>query len=286
MKDKIVMWKSFLNKRIALLAFFFMIILLVIVLHRGNILAIPERIISTINHLSFAVAIFLVTSIIIRVTNSRVFRFFEDEIEIEQRIFISKIYSFFIYVIAISILLWRFGLSLSNVALFLGLATTGIAFAVRDVLMSIFAWLIVLSKKPFRMHDVIRIENHIGEVVRIGTFFITIQLCKSGKDVARIPNRILLDKVIFNYGRDRQVMSIKIPLKEIPEQARQKIIDLRVILQKYTAEPQDLKVEISSDVQSLYLFIELPVHVYDNLVQTDIISEASMLFGQHIGKAK
>jgi len=42
---------------------------------------------------------------------------------------------------------------------------TGLAFAVRDVLMSFFAWMILLRKKPFRIGDYIRIGEDEGKAI-------------------------------------------------------------------------------------------------------------------------
>lgn len=68
---------------------------------------------------------------------------------IEHKLLVSKMYSTGIHIAALVVILWYLGVTADNIALVLGLATAGIAFALRDIIASFFAWFILLTKNHF-----------------------------------------------------------------------------------------------------------------------------------------
>ncbi len=200
---------------------FFGVILLglwtVVRLFREEVLVLSPAVASLFSLIILISGIYLVASLFLRLTVTKVTRAIAD-LEIEQRILVSKTYTFLIYLVATVYLLWRFGVTLSNITIFLGLATTGIAFAVRDILMSYFAWYMLLTKKPFRIGDHIRIGDEEGQVKHIGTFYVLLDdTPERYEDFIRIPNRLFLEKPIINYGRKEFRFRIRIPLGSIKD---------------------------------------------------------------------
>ena len=170
--------RKIFNKRI-------LVFLILVLLTKGIIIASGKGLISTSPFVIRVLDLFLITSVsllianvFLRLTVGRVLDLFDGETEIEQRLFLSKMYSFFIYVMAFAVILSHIGLSVENITLFLGLVATGMALAIKDILTSIFSWTILLSKKPFRIRDVIKIGDESGEVLRVGTFYVTLKALK------------------------------------------------------------------------------------------------------------
>jgi MscS family membrane protein len=153
--------------------------------------------------------------VFLRFTIKRVFNFFDEP---EEKIFYTKIYGWILYSIGIFIVLHQLGVSLGNITLFIGLLTTGLAFAVRDVLMSFFGWMILLRKKPFRIGDYIRIGDEEGRVVHIGTFYVLLDNTPEIlEDYIRVPNRLFMEKSIIILGRTNYHERLKLQITSLPQ---------------------------------------------------------------------
>lgn len=217
------------NKVIMVLVFVFMAIEGLIVLNNYGIIILQKSYLRYLKLFIVMISSLLTVNIILKFTEGRVFRFFKDEVEIEQRIFITKLYKMFLYGTAVTVILSQVGLTIQNITIFFGLITTGIALALRDILMSYFVWLVILLKKPFRIGDYIRFGDDSGKIVRIGTYFVTMSIKSDGKDlVIKIPNKILLDRPIVNYGSDNIIIeTVAVPLRHIPAGIEQKIATIK-----------------------------------------------------------
>lgn len=218
-----------INKVIVVLIFVFVAIEGLIVLNNYGFIALQKSYLRYLKLFIVMISSLLTVNIVLKFTENRVFRFFKDEVEIEQRIFITKLYKMFLYGAAFTVILSQMGLTIQNITIFLGLITTGIALALRDMLMSYFVWLVILLKKPFRIGDYIRFGDDSGKIVRIGTYFITMSVKSDGKElVIKIPNKILLDKPIINYGSDNVIIeTVAVPLSHVPAGIEVKIAEIK-----------------------------------------------------------
>ncbi len=116
-------------------------------------------------------------------------------------IIINKIISFILYIIAISFIVFVWGVDEEEFLLFVSsfLTVLGIAlFAQWSILSNITAGIIIFISYPVKIGDTITIlekNNNIkGEIRDIGVFFITLQTKK--ENFITIPNSILLQKSI------------------------------------------------------------------------------------------
>jgi MscS family membrane protein len=227
-------------------------------LQSKDIIVIPAVISRAMSSITIIFLTLFISSLILRFTIKRVFRIFEEP---EERIFYTKIYSWSVYSIAIFIILFHLGLSLGNITIFIGLIATGLAFAVRDVLLSFFGWIILLKKNPFRIGDYIRIGDDEGKVLHIGTFYVLLDKTeKFPEDFTRVPNRLFLEKSINNLGKTTFHEKVCFQLTEIPEnknelieQLKSKIIDV-IDYKDYISIYIDLKNE------KLYIVVEYLVN--------------------------
>src|SRR3989338_6745509 len=120
---------------------------------------------------------------------------------------------------------------------------SAIAFTIRDVLVSYLAWFILLTKKPFRIGDYIKIEDYEGRVQHIGTFYVIVDDSpESFDDFIRVPNKLFLEKPIHNYGKGKIPLSIKIPIE------KGVIMDYDVFLKSLS---DSLKKKINSDFMAV-----------------------------------
>ena len=193
-------------------------------LHGKRHIELPEVVTRTFKSITLVVAILFFTSLLLRITIKRVYNFFEEP---EERIFYSKIYSWTLYSIGIFIILHHFGVSLGTITIFIGLIATGLAFAVRDVLLSFFGWIILLRKKPFRIGDYIRIGESEGRVIHIGTFYVLLdKTIDIPEDFTRVPNRLFLEKSIDNLGKTTYHEELVFQLSDYPAEKNELLNDL------------------------------------------------------------
>ena len=125
-----------LYKRIFLLSAILVVVELIYIAVRREFVEIDSGFLQAIELILTLIVSLLASTVILRVTGNKLWTMFEKEMELEQRIIISKLYAISLYSIAIIITFWKAGLSLGNITLFVGLLASGFAFAIRDLLLS------------------------------------------------------------------------------------------------------------------------------------------------------
>lgn len=207
------------NRKMILLSFLIILFASPYVFDQLDFITIEQQYLQWISTATVILFSMLMANIILKLTEQRVFKFLEEEdVEIEQRIFITKLYKFLIYTIVITVILGQLGFSFSNITLFLGLITTGLAFAVRDILLSYFIWLILLLKKPYRIGDYVQFGKESGTIIRIGTFYMTIQpTTEWDRMLIKVPLRNLLSDSMIDYGSFYEHLdTVSLPLRMVP----------------------------------------------------------------------
>lgn len=143
--------------------------------------------------------------------------------------FISQIISFAIKSLVLLITLYMLGLdSFTNKVLAgAGLLTFVIGFALKDIGENFLAGIILAFNSPFRLNDLIKI-NEIEGFVRDINIRETLIKTPDGKDVF-IPNSIILKNPLFNYTLDgflRYEFMIGIAYENNPTEAIKLVIDV------------------------------------------------------------
>jgi len=260
------------NKAIIIFSVLFLPVLALYLAERWGVLDLPVPVLSVFRFLITAIGLLLGASVFIRFT-AKAFRNIFSEVDVEEKLLITKAYGFVIYSLTVLLILYLMGVGISNLTLFLGLITTGLAFAVRDILMSYFAWFMLLTKKPFRIGDYIQIKEIEGKVIHIGTFYVLLDDSPENRDdFIRIPNRIFLEHPLFNFGSRDFTYRIIYPLAE------GKSIDLdkiRKALQTVSVkETSGLEWHLDSSPQGLSLVVTGKAQSFRerNHIRTQVLS--------------
>ena len=118
-----------------------------------------------------------------------------------------------LFVIAI----WVDGLS--QVGTFLGLVSAGVAIALKDVLVDIAGWIILITKPPFEVGDRIQIGPHSGDVVDVSVLHFHLLEIGNWVDsdqstgrVIQIPNAKILTDPIANYTSEFPFLWHEVPV--------------------------------------------------------------------------
>lgn len=222
--DRLKGYKKSMNKIIYFFGVILIIITSLILVDYYKLIFLSTKILNTLKTLIFIVGIYLLASLILRFTSTWVTKFLKD---IETKLIIAKLYSFGIYLIATIIVFWKIGVKVENIVLFTGLITTGLAFALREVLLSMFVWFILLVKKPFRIGENIKIGDEEGLVKHIGVFYVLLSTTQNNFDeYIKIPNKTFIDKSIYNYKKKPVPLNISVVLKGEQKNLEQKMKNL------------------------------------------------------------
>lgn len=262
-----------INRSIIIFSITFVIAFGIAYAHKKGIIVLPDAILRPAEVIGAIVIYYLVAAIILRITIKRVIAAFEDNVEIEHKLLLSKAYAAIIYTVATMLTLWKLGVTIQNLAIFFGLMGSAIAFTIRDVLVSYLTWFILLTKKPFRIGDYITIDEYHGKVQHIGTFYVIVDDSpESFDDFIKIPNKIFLEKPIHNYGRGKIPQTIKVPIERANINYGQYLKNLSAELKKSIGETTIPRLDV--DKERVYVQVECSTEYSQRKIIKDIIIQA------------
>lgn len=97
---------------------------------------------------------------------------------------------------------------LEQIGVFLGLASAGLAIALRDPLLCIAGWLFVLVRRPYTLGDRIEVDGTIGDVIDIRmfqTYMLEVGGWLEGEQatgrIVMLPNSVFFISPVANYTR-------------------------------------------------------------------------------------
>ncbi|PKP38987.1 MAG: mechanosensitive ion channel protein MscS [Bacteroidetes bacterium HGW-Bacteroidetes-15] len=271
----------FLSVSVVVTLLILIAIQVVLYLQSKEIILLPPIISRAMSSITIISLTLFISTFILRISINRVYRIFEEP---EEKIFYTKIYSWTVYSVAIFIILFHLGLSLGNITIFIGLIATGLAFAVRDVLLSFFGWIILLKKNPFRIGDYIRIGDDEGKVLHIGTFYVLLDKTEEfPEDFTRVPNRLFLEKSINILGRTTFHEKISFQLVEIPSTKIELIDLLKDEISMALNSKEHISISIDLRNEKLYIIVEYLVnHEQKQSIRSQVIDLTYSRFKEFI----
>jgi small-conductance mechanosensitive channel len=153
------------------------------------------------------IIIFLIFSIILRVSKKQLLKKVKKKKQVSNVIaFFGLIKIIFIILLAIIIVIAYYG-NWGDVGFIAGLLTIALGMALQKPISSIFAWLIIVTRKPFSIGDRILISNIRGDVSDISLTHIYLEEIggtidgeeKSNRNVI-LPTSIIFEQEIINYN--------------------------------------------------------------------------------------
>lgn len=205
-----------LNKMILFLMIVMLPIIAVDLAGRQEIVPVPDILLQILEGIIVVLLSFGGATLFVRLTINFIMEQFEGIGQQEERILLSKLYIFLVYVLATVVVFLHMGIGMQNVALFLGLTATGFAFAIREVVLSYIIWFMLLTKKPFKIGDYINVAGQEGQVKHIGMFYVVVDASPyTYADYTKIPNKVFLEKPIRNYGNDKFFSTFELYLKSV-----------------------------------------------------------------------
>ncbi len=272
--ERIKQYNKSINKIILFFGVILALFISIILLDNYEIVIISKVIVNILKTIAIIITSYFIASIIIRFTSSWALKLI-DEGHIEQKIILSKLYSACIYFIATLFVLWKIGVSIQNIALMSGFFATGLAFALREVLLSFFVWLILLIKKPFRIEDHIKIGDDEGIVKHIGIYYVLIDNNpKNENDFIRIPNKQFIDKSIYNYGKREVPIKVMFNIDPTIKEISKKMEQLNNLLENINLYKKPY-LDVSDGKLYIVMYVSCPYNKREEIrtkIITDIIS--------------
>ena len=100
---------------------------------------------------------------------------------------------------------------MQSLATYLGLLSAGIAIALKDLFVSLAAWMFLIWRRPFSVGDRIQIGKYVGDVIDLRIFKFTlleignwVDADQSTGRIMHIPNLMVLTEPIANYSKGFQ----------------------------------------------------------------------------------
>jgi small-conductance mechanosensitive channel len=246
-----------MNRFIILLGVIFLIVFTIRYVDKTELIHLSEPVYKITSGIITIVSFYFVASLFIRITLAVLLKFIKHR-EIEQKLLLTKMYGFIIYIITTILVLSILGVTVQNITLVIGMMATGLAFALREILLNYMVWFMFLTKRPFRIGDHIKIGASEGKVQHIGGFYVILD--DSPEDISdfiRVPNRMFLENPIINYGKAPFSFSFVYPLfRDV------KIKDVNTAESKIKELKNDIDFVIISDDLSVKIEVSCKVESY------------------------
>jgi len=256
------------NRLILVLGIFLLTITAIVMAQEKGWILLNGGVITTLKTISIIIWTYFIATVFIRLTQRQVFKLFDESVDPEQKLLLSKFYITVIYVLSTAYVLWKMGVTLENITIFLGLVATGLAFAIRDIIVSYFVWFMLLTKKPLRIGDYIKIGEDEGIVKHIGTFFVFIDPINTEiENTVKIPNKLFLEKQLTTFGRNKIPVIVKAPVTSVELiNVQEKLKEIKKSLSKKYPD-YNINPKLISDKEYVYLLYDFSIPLNQNLTE-------------------
>ncbi len=112
-------------------------------------------------------------------------------------------------VLAIALLAWLWSDTFHSIATLLGLVAAALVLALKDLVANMAGWLLIHSRRLFRVGDRIEVSGHTGDVIDIKLFEFTlvevgnwVDADQSSGRLIHVPNGKVLTEPLANYTKD------------------------------------------------------------------------------------
>jgi small-conductance mechanosensitive channel len=171
-----------------------------------NMLKSIEPYMDIINIIILIIVAFVVFNIILRIIKRSLLKRVRRKKQISNVIVFLDLLKFLFIIFLIIIAFSVYYGNLGEIGFIAGLLTVAIGWALQKPISGVVAWLIIISRRPFKIGDRIIISNVIGEITNISMTHIFLNEVggtilgeeKSGRTVM-IPTSIIFEEQVVNY---------------------------------------------------------------------------------------
>lgn len=114
---------------------------------------------------------------------------------------------------------WKIWMGATDMALYLGFISAGLAVALKDLLINLMGWLFIMVRQPFKVGDRIAVAGTAGDVIDIRLFAFSlveignwVDADQSTGRIVHVPNGLLFSQAMFNYTQGFNFIWNEIPV--------------------------------------------------------------------------
>ncbi|MFW5867187.1 MAG: mechanosensitive ion channel family protein [Armatimonadota bacterium] len=173
----------------------------------------------TVQRALWAVGALIAVIILIKIANRSINRYVKDP---DSRYRARKSASTVGWLLLIVYVILLFSDSLGQVAVVLGVASAGIAFALQEVIISIAGWLAITFGHFFSVGDRVQLGGTKGDVIDVGVLRTTIMECGewiqgdnyTGR-IVLVANSFVFKEAVYNYSMDFPFLwdELRVPIR-------------------------------------------------------------------------
>lgn len=201
----------------------------------------------------------------------------------ERRMLLQKLSAFFrfaVYLVTIvTTILLSLEISREVLAILGGTAAVAMGFALKDLVASIVAGVMIMLDRPFQVGDRVNFGGQYGDITVIGLRSVKLQTLDD--NTVTIPNNMFLSQITScgNYGElDMQVVIDFYIGVDQDVQTAKKVIREAAVSSRYVFLPKPVVVMVSQEVIDPYVAVRLRLKVYvlDTKYEKALVSDITL----------
>jgi len=216
-----------------------------------------------------------------------------DDVQARYRTW--KLTGYVIFIVGILVIgrVWLGGFQ--ALGTYLGIASAGLAIALRDPIVNLVGWVFITLRRPFGVGDRIQIGAHAGDVIDLGVFQFTlmeignwVHADQSTGRIIHIPNGKVFTEALANYSKGFQYIWDEIPVLLTLESNWQKAkeILLRIVRQDSEALSKAAAEKVQDAARKFMIFYaKLTPTVYTSVKDSGVLLTMRYLCEPHKRRA-
>ena len=201
----------------------------------------------------------------------------------ERRLLLQKLNAFFRFIVYLAtiatVVLLSLEISREVLAILGGTAAVAMGFALKDLVASIVAGVMIMLDRPFQVGDRVSFGGQYGDIIAIGLRSAKLQTLDD--NIVTIPNNMFLTQITScgNYGElDMQVViDFHIGVDQDTKLA-QNLVQEATVTSRYVYLPKPVTVLVSQVVIDPYVAVQLRLKAYvlDTMFEKALVSDVTL----------
>jgi small-conductance mechanosensitive channel len=241
---------------------------------------------------------YLIFSIILRILKKQLLKKIKRKKQISNALaFFSLIKFSFVFLLIIIVIIAYYG-NLGDIGFIAGLLTVALGMALQKPISSVFAWLIIVTRKPFSLGDRVIISNIKGDVADVTLTHIyldeiggTIDGEEKSNRTITLPTSIIFEQEVINYNKKDEYILDEVTVSITYESNLMKAEKImndavgKIMSPLWRSFQKKVPLESHTRLKSKESGIDVTVRYYSlvtkrNSIATDILREILNIIGE------
>jgi len=205
------------------------------------------------------------------------------EVFAERRLILQRLSAIFHFVVYISVIigtiLLSFEISRELLTLLGGATAVAIGFAVKDLVASLVAGIMIMFDRPFQLGDRVKFAGYYGDITSIGLRSVKLQTLDDS--TVTVPNNMLLNEIASSGNAGELDMQVVVDFHIGTDQDVHQALELvreAAVTSRYIFLPKPVKVLVSQVIVESYVALRLSLKAYvlDTKLEKDFETDVTL----------